>query len=193
MTTANKITIFRILLIPVFVLLAVYYGESVSEKQPEPFLRYAAIAVFILASVTDGLDGYIARKYNQMSHLGTILDPIADKGLLNTAIITLSFCNWGIRFPSWFPVLVIARDLTIILGCLVVHYLHSKVTIRPSWIGKTTTVTQMLALVWVMLQIQWIDYRILVWISGIFTFISGAGYIYNGLHQLNEPSNVSHS
>lgn len=191
MTTANKITIIRIFLIPVFVLLAVYYGESVREGNPEPALRFAAIGVFILAALTDGLDGYIARKYNQKSRLGTILDPIADKGLLLTAIITLTVNDWGIRFPAWFPVLVIARDATIVAGCVVVHYLHGKVTIRPTWFGKAATATQMVAVSWVMLQIPWIDHMYVVWIAGFFTFVSGAGYIVDGFQQLQEHSERS--
>ena len=188
MTTANKITIIRIFLIPVFVLLAVYYGESVEGGKPDEILRYSAIGVFILASITDGLDGYIARKYNQLSRLGTILDPIADKGLLLTAIITLSVSDWGTRFPAWFPVLVIARDATIVAGCVVVHYLHGHIAIKPSWSGKAATATQMLAIAWVMLQISWIDHMVVVWIAGFFTFVSGAGYIVDGFQQLQEHS-----
>lgn len=191
MTTANKITIVRIFLIPVFVLLAVYYGESIQDGNPEPALRFAAIGVFILAAITDGLDGYIARKYNQRSRLGTILDPIADKGLLLTAIITLAVSDWGIKFPAWFPVLVIARDATIVAGCLVVHYLHGKVAIRPSWFGKAATATQMVAIAWVMLQIPWFDHMYVVWLAGFFTFISGAGYIVDGFQQLQEHSERS--
>ena len=84
MTTANKITVVRILMIPVFVTLAIYYGQSIQEGDPQDWQRFAAIAVFLLAAVSDGLDGYVARRYNQRSSLGMILDPIADKGLLNS-------------------------------------------------------------------------------------------------------------
>ena len=82
MTTANKITVVRILMIPVFVTLAIYYGESIQRGEPLEWQRFAAIIVFLLAAVSDGLDGYVARRYNQRSSLGVILDPIADKGLL---------------------------------------------------------------------------------------------------------------
>ncbi len=82
MTTANKITVVRILMIPIFVTLAIYYGQSIQEGSPQDWQRFAAIAVFLLAAVSDGLDGYVARRYNQRSSLGMILDPIADKGLL---------------------------------------------------------------------------------------------------------------
>ena len=90
MTTANKITIGRIMMIPFFVLMALYYGRSVSRGQPEEWMRASAIAIFVIAAASDGIDGYIARRYNQMSRLGTVLDPIADKGLLLAGVITLS-------------------------------------------------------------------------------------------------------
>src|SRR3954447_15670519 len=108
-TTANKITVVRILMIPVFVTLAIYYGESIKRGAPLEWQRFAAIAVFLLAAVSDGLDGYVARRYNQRSSLGVILDPIADKGLLLSGIITLSLTNWNQlepesgKFPAWFP------------------------------------------------------------------------------------------
>ncbi|MGZ5504460.1 MAG: CDP-alcohol phosphatidyltransferase family protein, partial [Chthoniobacterales bacterium] len=82
MTTANKITIVRILLIPAFVTMAIYYGQSVQAGEPAEWMRFTAIAIFLIAAVSDGLDGYVARRYNQRSRLGVILDPIADKGLL---------------------------------------------------------------------------------------------------------------
>src|SRR5438067_10364298 len=127
MTTANKITIVRILLIPVFVTLALYYGESVQRHDPLEWQRFAAIVVFLLAAVSDGLDGYVARRYNQRSSLGVILDPIADKGLLLSGIITLSISNWSEidpnygKFPAWFPVLVITRDIVILVGAAVLQ------------------------------------------------------------------------
>ena len=184
MTTANKITIARLLLIPVFVLLAVYYGESVREGNPQPSLWLSAILVFIAASVSDGLDGYVARRYNQRSKLGAILDPIADKGLLLAALITLTFSDWGYHFPLWFPVLVIARDVVIVAGSFGLHYINGEVQVRPSWIGKVTTFFQMVAIGWVMLQLRFIPPLVPVAIAGFFTFVSGAGYVRDGIRQL---------
>src|SRR5262245_557213 len=142
MTTANKITITRIFMIPLFVLMAVYYGRSVARGEPQEWQRYAAIMLFVLAAASDGLDGYIARRYNQRSQLGVILDPIADKGLLITAIITLSISNWYYELPAWFPVLVIARDVIVVIGALVLHLLNGTVTVKPSWTGKCATALQ---------------------------------------------------
>src|ERR1044072_6527157 len=111
MTTANKIPVVRIVMIPAFVTMAIYYGESIKRGQPLAWQRFVAISIFVLAALSDGLDGYVARRYNQRSKLGIILDPIADKGLLLSGIITLSLTNWSEmdletgKFPVWFPVL----------------------------------------------------------------------------------------
>src|SRR5438067_13928069 len=139
MTTANKITVILILMIPIFVTLAIYYGESIQEGHPQDWMRFTAITVFLLAAVSDGLDGYVARRYNQRSTLGAILDPIADKGLLLSGIITLSISNWSDidpeygRFPAWFPVLVITRDAVILVGAGILHLINGKVHVKPSW------------------------------------------------------------
>src|SRR4051795_12245369 len=101
MTTANKITIVRIAMIPAFVLMAIYYGQSVQREEPLEWLRFTAIIIFLVAAVSDGLDGYVARRYNQRSSLGVILDPIADKGLLLSGIISLSISNWSQIDPTY--------------------------------------------------------------------------------------------
>src|SRR5829696_8709100 len=147
MTTANKITIARIFMIPLFVMMAVYYGRGVAHGAPLEWQRIAAILIFVIAAASDGIDGYIARKYNQRSKLGVILDPIADKGLLLAGIITLTISNWDYEFPLWFPVLVIARDLIVVAGAGVLHFLNGTVRVRASWTGKCATALQMIAIV----------------------------------------------
>ena len=197
MTTANKITVVRILMIPVFVTLAIYYGESIQEGHPQDWMRFAAITVFLLAAVSDGLDGYVARRYNQRSTLGAILDPIADKGLLLSGIITLSISNWSQvdphygRFPAWFPVLVITRDMVILIGSVVLHILNGKVRVRPSWTGKVATVLQMAAIAWVMLQMQILPLIYVVFAAGFFTLISGMIYVRDGVRQLSAEGHAN--
>ncbi len=190
MTTANKITIVRILLIPAFVTMAIYYGQSVQRGEPLDWQRFAAICIFLVASVSDGLDGYVARRYNQRSRLGVILDPIADKGLLLSGIITLSISNWSEtdpeygRFPAWFPVLVITRDIVILVGSAVLHFLNGRVKVRTSWTGKVATVLQMSALAWVMLQLRFLPLTYIVAAAGFFTLVSGIIYVMDGVRQL---------
>jgi CDP-diacylglycerol--glycerol-3-phosphate 3-phosphatidyltransferase len=181
MTLANQLTIARILLIPVFVFLSISYGQSLDAGAPLEWQRVAAILVFLLAAATDGLDGYIARHWNQRSRLGSVLDPIADKGLLLTAILTLSFSNWNQAFPLWFPVLVIARDVVILAGCGVLYFLNGGLDVKPSWTGKAATAAQMVAIAWMMLQLP--HYLASVYLAGILTFISGVDYLIQGSSQ----------
>jgi CDP-diacylglycerol--glycerol-3-phosphate 3-phosphatidyltransferase len=190
-TTANKITIVRILMIPVFVTLAIYYGQSIQRGKPLEWQRFAAIIVFLLAAASDGLDGYVARRYKQRSALGAVLDPIADKGLLLSGIITLSISNWSEidpeygRFPPWFPVLVITRDAVILVGAAILHYfIGNKMKVKPSWTGKVATVCQMCAIAWVMLQLRFLPLWFVVAVAGIFTAISGVIYVIEGVRQL---------
>lgn len=198
MTTATKITVARILMIPLFVMMAIYYGQGVARGTPLEWQRYAAIAIFVLAAASDGIDGYIARRWNQRSRMGEILDPIADKGLLLAGIITLAVSSWTHPLPVWFAVLVIARDVLVVAGALTLHVLNGQVRVRPSWTGKTATVLQMVALSLVMLQWNWplramgdgsgetvVEFLDLpVYLAGLFTAVSGFGYIVDGLRQL---------
>lgn len=199
MTLANKITIARILMIPLFVLMAIYYGRGVQAGAPEEWQRWVATALFILAAASDGVDGYIARRYNQRSRLGAVLDPLADKGLLLAGLITLSVSRWRFEFPLWFPVLVIARDLIVLAGALTLHFLNGSVRVRPSWTGKASTAFQMVAITCLMLQldlfevplalggwrftVHFLDLPVLL--AGIFTAVSGFGYIVDGIQQLH--------
>src|SRR4051812_46690202 len=112
MTTANKITILRILLTPFFVVEALYYVTTGNEVY-----RLIAILSFAVAAICDGVDGYVARRYNQRSELGAILDPLADKLLLVSAIVLLSL-NWPYfeRIPLWLTCTIIGRDILIVSG-----------------------------------------------------------------------------
>jgi CDP-diacylglycerol--glycerol-3-phosphate 3-phosphatidyltransferase len=198
MTTANKITLVRILMIPAFVTMAIYYGQSIGRRAPLEWQRFTAIAIFILAAISDGLDGYVARRYNQRSSLGVVLDPIADKGLLLSGIITLSISNWSKidpeygRFPAWFPVLVITRDAVILMGTAVLYFLIGpSIKVKPSWTGKVATVLQMAAIAWVMLQLHFLP---LIWIvaaAGLFTLISGIIYVLDGVRQLQDAGHAN--
>ncbi len=197
MTTANKITIVRILLIPAFVTMALYYGQSIESGDPQEWQRFAAILIFLVAAASDGLDGYVARKYNQRSSLGVILDPIADKGLLLSGVITLSISSWSQiapqygKFPVWFPVLVITRDTVILVGSTLLHLLNGKVTVRTSWTGKVATVLQMAAIAWVMLQLRILPLTYVVGAAGLFTFISGVIYVMDGMRQLHAQGHAN--
>jgi cardiolipin synthase len=190
-TTANKITVARILMIPLFVTMAIYYGESIQRHAPLEWQRFTAIVIFLIAAVSDGFDGYIARRYKQRSSLGAVLDPIADKGLLLSGIITLSISNWSEsdpdygQFPIWFPVLVITRDAVILVGAGILHFfIGAKMRVKPSWTGKVATVCQMCAIAWVMLQLHFLPLIFVVIVAGVFTLVSGVIYVVEGVRQL---------
>jgi CDP-diacylglycerol--glycerol-3-phosphate 3-phosphatidyltransferase len=180
---ANKITIGRILLIPVFVILILSYENS---RPPEAeWLRITAILVFVLAILTDAVDGFIARTRGQKTPLGTFLDPLADKLLLTSAIILLTMpnLNLGYRLPLWFTVLALSRDLFITLGALLIHILNGSVRIIPSLFGKLTTFSQMVVIVWVLLKLP--HPEIWVYLAALLTFVSGIGYLIFASRQLN--------
>ncbi|MEW6159723.1 MAG: CDP-diacylglycerol--glycerol-3-phosphate 3-phosphatidyltransferase [Verrucomicrobiota bacterium] len=181
MTTANKITILRILLVPLFVLLVIYYIHSGDE-----IYRFLAILCFASGAVSDGIDGYIARRYNQRSELGAILDPLADKLLLVAGILLLSFDNHRFsQLPLWLSVIIISRDLLLLIGLGVIHYTAGKVTVRPHFIGKMATVFQMTCVLWTLLK--WEDSWLAVWVwgAGLCTGISAIIYITAGIRQLS--------
>ena len=186
MTLASKITLFRLFLAPVFAVLAVYYGETVKAGAPDERLRWWAVGVFIFAALTDAVDGYIARYFDQRSKFGAFMDPFADKTLLLTGIVFLTFVPWGHdwQIPIWFTALMIARDIIIIGGIWILHYFNSHVPIRPHWSGKVCTVTQMILLGWVMLKIIPFSPLYPTIAAAIFTIWSGIQYFREGLHQL---------
>jgi CDP-diacylglycerol--glycerol-3-phosphate 3-phosphatidyltransferase len=185
MTTANKITILRILLVPFFIGLVHYYIDTGDE-----WFRILAVSAFATAALSDGLDGYIARRYNQRSELGAILDPLADKLLLVSAIVLLSLETKGhfARIPAWLTTTVLSRDVLLLIGLVVIHYTFGKVYVRPRLLGKLATVLQMAVVVWILMK--WSDYsvRILHWLELSATWCTGlAGllYIWDGMKQLS--------
>lgn len=184
MTTANKISIFRILLVPVFIGFAVYYGHSVEEGAPDERLRYATVFLFALASLSDALDGWLARHFNQKTRLGAILDPLADKFLMVSAILVLSFTPWPQRFPLWFPIVLISRDVLCTAGAFVVQHVAGQCRINVHWTGKTATVSQMVALLWVMLDIRTPPAVWSALVATVFTVISGVINLTEGARQL---------
>ena len=182
MTTANKITIFRIVLVPFFIVQVLYYVEDGNEWN-----RFFALLSFAVASISDGLDGYIARRYHQRSELGAILDPLADKLLLVSAIVILSLNNhpYFDRFPLYLAGAVLGRDMILLIGSGVIYYFIGKVAVRPRLIGKIATVFQMMAVIWALLK--WDSSWLRNWIIGatLCTIASGLLYILDGVRQLS--------
>lgn len=186
LTLANKITIVRILLIPVFVFLVVDYVRGFRHGQTAEWERWLACAVFAVASVSDAVDGYIARRFRQKSVLGSFLDPLADKALLITALVLLARDNGEafMQLPLWFLVLVISRDILLVAGAILIHMLAGSVQSRPRVVGKCATFFQMITLGWVLLKIEQPTFHWPMCAAGAFTLVSGIWYMLDGAKQL---------
>lgn len=169
----NILTVLRILVTPLFVILLIRD------------LHGHALLLFVLAGISDGLDGLIARMFNQRSDLGAVLDPIADKLLLTAAYLSLGVLK---DIPGWLAVVVISRDVLIVTGIGVLTFCGIRFEIRPSLISKWTTVVQILTIAVTLLELRFQGaatlWRILCWTTAGMTVLSGLHYTYIGLHTL---------
>ena len=166
----NKLTIFRVILIPVFII------ALMSGIIPEPVNRYVGVVIFCVASFTDYLDGHIARKYNLVTNFGKFMDPLADKLLVSSALI----CMIELGFlPAWIVIIIISREF-IITGFRLIAA-EGGLVIAASWWGKIKTVTQMLMIILVLLGVGGIIGNILIILATVFTVISGVDYIVKNI------------
>jgi len=148
--------------------------------------------LFAIAGLTDALDGFIARIFNQRTQLGAMLDPLADKALLVTSFICLAIKGW---IPNWFTILVVSRDLIIIGGLALISFwgVNVRSRIKPIWISKFTTAAQIFLVIFVMIQRSFnLDYpgalSILVWVTAVATMISGVVYVRKGFELFSEET-----
>lgn len=177
MNIANKISTFRILSVPFFIACLVYYTPERS------YLKDLALIIFILGAISDGLDGFIARRAKMQSKAGLILDPLGDKLLLMSAFIFLSpISRLELKFPLWVSFIIISRDLIIIMGAVVIYMVKQSIEVYPSKWGKLTTIFQMLSVACVLLQ--WKFVFLIWWVAVIFTIISGVDYVKKGFKVL---------
>jgi CDP-diacylglycerol--glycerol-3-phosphate 3-phosphatidyltransferase len=177
MNLPNKLTILRVIMIPFFVLALLYDG---GENQT---LRYVAAAIFIIASLTDMLDGKIARKYNLVTNFGKFMDPLADKLLVCSALICLVELK---ELPAWMVIVIISREF-IISGFRLVAS-DNGVVIAASYWGKFKTTFQMIAVVLLILGIPALSMvtTAVVWIALVLTVISLVDYIAKNVNVLKE-------
>ena len=177
MNLPNKLTILRVIMIPFFVLALLYNG---GENQT---LRYVAAAIFIIASLTDMLDGKIARKYNLVTNFGKFMDPLADKLLVCSALI----CLVGLKeLPAWMVIVIISREF-IISGFRLVAS-DNGVVIAASYWGKFKTTFQMIAVVLLIVGIPALSMvtTAVVWIALVLTVISLVDYSAKNVNVLKE-------
>jgi len=167
MNTANKLTLARVVMIPAF-MLVLYLGI--------PFANYWALAIFALASATDWLDGYIARKYNQVTDFGKFMDPLADKCLVTAAM--LWFVEVG-QMPAWALLLVIVREFAI--SGLRMNAATTGRVIAAGWSGKVKTASTMVCIILMLLPIPAIVNTLCVTVIVLTTIYSGVEYVMKNL------------
>lgn len=177
MNTANKITMIRVFLVPIFMVL--FWIDNAA-------CHYAALAVFVIASITDAIDGHIARKYNQTTTFGKFVDPLADKVLTTAAFLILMHYD---RMSMWAVMIVLVREF-MVSGVRLVAAGEGNVVAASMW-GKLKTVSQMIAIIAAMLLLNTekllgvpssLLSDILIWISVVFTVISGVDYLMKNRH-----------
>ncbi len=175
MNWSNRVTILRILLVPAFIAAVMYYRLNV------------ALCIFIVACITDALDGYLARKRNEKTDIGAILDPIADKLLLVSAFISFSMVSGlpsYIKMPLYVPIVIISRDALILGGAVVIFLIKGDLKVKPSVSGKITTFFQMITVIALLLRFVYSSW---LWnITVVLTIISGIDYLRMGARQINE-------
>jgi CDP-diacylglycerol--glycerol-3-phosphate 3-phosphatidyltransferase len=146
-----------------------------------------AAIIFAVAAFTDAIDGGIARSRSQITELGIILDPIADKLLISSGFIALSIIEKvpaEMRIPAWAVIPVITRDIIIVIGALLIYLLKGDIKIKPSWLGKITTFWQMIAILSILTMSRYGN--VFMYPAVFFTILSGLDYIWRGSKQLNE-------
>ncbi len=185
MNLANRITVSRIALVPVFVASMLYYSAE------RPYLHLAALAVFMVACLTDALDGYIARKRSEITELGSYIDPIADKLLLLSGFLSLSLIRGlpeAMHMPAWVTISVISRDVVIVIGSMLIFFTKGALKPQPIFLSKVTTVVQMATLFGALVSAPEIARSVLNGLTVLFTVWSGALYVRMGGRMLQEGS-----
>jgi len=176
MNVPNALTLLRIALVPVLAILLIQG------------LYIKALLVFTLTSLTDALDGFVARQFNMQTELGAYLDPVADKTMLSTCYITLAITG---NMPAWLAVLVISRDIIILLGIAILFLMSVPFEIKPTLISKVTTTFQIITVFCILLSLSYeishffLLVYLLVWSTAALTMASGALYMLQGVQIIN--------
>jgi cardiolipin synthase len=176
MNIPNILTLVRIILVPIFVILVMQGSFS------------SALAVFVIAGITDGLDGFLARVLRQQTDLGAYLDPLADKALIITSFVILSILE---IIPGWLAVVVISRDCIILFGVSVLFLMSVPFEIRPTYVSKVTTLLQIVTVFLVLVFKCLPEYESPVmistafWMTACLTVVSGFYYIFKGVRFIN--------
>ena len=167
----------RIVIIPILITAIIY-----SQYQ-------YALYLFVIAALTDMLDGLFARLTNQKTPFGTFLDPLADKFLLVSSFILFSVYGW---IPKWYAIIAISRDIIVVIGCFLLYMITNSLKVEPVFLGKVAIALQLLLLTYVLLHINIVRlpavHESFFILSAALTAISGLQYIYKGFKLTNAQS-----
>lgn len=181
MTTANRISLLRIVLIPPIIACIYFYTVG------HVWIRILGAALYLVAAISDGIDGYIARHYDQKTRLGAVLDPLADKLLVNLAFVFLAVSDqFETDVPMWVPALILGRDGVITSGALLMDKLRGPLRPRPRVLGKATTVLQSAAAVGILLEVPFAKH--LTWTMVVVCVLSLIDYFYKGTEKVTEKA-----
>ncbi|MBN2180356.1 MAG: CDP-alcohol phosphatidyltransferase family protein [Sedimentisphaerales bacterium] len=202
---ATRITIVRILLVVPFVSLMLKINDASLSSAAQSAMRHASLIIFLVMAVSDGVDGYLARRRNQITRLGGFLDPVADKLLITCACLLLATKKAhvdGFLLPPTVVVLIIGKDLLLLIGFVIVYFVTSSFLIAPAFVGKLATALQLSMVAGILIAPEvsavvpgWIWFlRVLWWSAAGTAILAILIYIRNGSRYIeeHEQTGVSH-
>ncbi len=194
---ANRITIIRILLIVPFVSCMLKANDADLSEALRDMMRYISIVIFLVMAISDGIDGYLARRNGQTTRLGSFLDPMADKLLMTCACVLLALPRSGVagfQLPPTVAVLIIGKDLFLLIGFVIVYFITWQVRIEPALVGKVATTLQLSMVAGILVAPDvsrilygWIWFlRVLWWSAAVTAVLATLIYIRNGSRYIEQ-------
>lgn len=188
---ATRITLLRVLLVVPFVICLVNINDPTVSPGARTGLRHVAIGVFLVMAVSDAVDGYLARRYKQITKLGTFLDPVADKLLMTSACVLLASQRGhveGFTLPTTVVVAIVGKDILIVLGFAIVYLITSQIHVVPVFLGKVATALQLVMVACVLTAPEFSQViphysgllAVLWWSSAVVAILATVVYIRNG-------------
>ena len=187
----TKITLIRIILTPIIIFLILIHHEKIQEFGLKSPHTYWILTLFSIAIISDIVDGYLSRKFNLITRLGSFLDPIADKILIISTTLVLTYVDCGNPLPIYYTTLIVARESIQISGAISIGIISGDITIKHHWTGKIATFLQIL-MVYCSLTLESVSFCFsLSLLTSFFAIWSAIMYIHNGLIQLPSTHDAS--
>ena len=187
----TKITFIRIILTPIIIFLILIHHEKIQEFGLKSSQTYWILTLFSIAIISDIVDGYLSRKFNLITRLGSFLDPIADKILIISTTLVLTYVDCGNPLPIYYTTLIVARESIQISGAISIGIISGDISIKHHWTGKIATFLQIL-MVYCSLTLESVSFCFsLSLLTSFFAIWSAIMYIHNGLIQLPSKHDAS--